>query len=99
MPTEDTFRVTAKKGSGVFNPLDAHVEDDLLEFIANVQDFSIGVVPADAPKREMPDSYDGNPLSVAQCSRHGFFDVREIRCPECAANAPKKEDEDGKHSS
>lgn len=31
----------------------------------------------------MPDSYDGNPLSVAKCSKHGVFDIREIRCPKC----------------
>lgn len=33
--------------------------------------------------RKMPDSYDGNPLSYATCSKHGPFDSREPRCPEC----------------
>lgn len=34
-------------------------------------------------ENDMPDSYNGNPLSFADCSIHGPFDIREIRCPKC----------------
>ncbi len=31
----------------------------------------------------MPASYDGNPLSYAECSKHGPYDSREVSCPKC----------------
>lgn len=45
----------------------------------------------DGVNMSMPDSYTGDPLSIAECGQHGVYDIREIRCPKCASVADPAE--------
>ena len=53
MPSpERKFGVISQRGSAEFQGTELQIEDDLLFFLAHIRDWSIGTVPASAPKKK-----------------------------------------------